>query len=71
MHFDAATGRTQGLLLADYVKSVLRGKELPSDLAAAARESKYFGQYCPTAVRWTCRPAHLPATDLTFAFEPG
>jgi hypothetical protein len=71
MHFDAATGRTQGLLLADYVKSVLRGKELPSDLAGAARESKYFGQYCPTSVRWICRPAYLPATDLTFAFEPG
>jgi hypothetical protein len=71
MHFDAASGRTQGLLLADYLKAILRGRDLPTDLALAARDSKYFRQYCPTATRWVCRPADLPATDLTFAFEPG
>ena len=48
MHFDAATGRTQGLLLADYLKAILRGRDLPSDLAQAAHGSKYFNQYCPT-----------------------
>ncbi|HEX8966764.1 MAG TPA: hypothetical protein VF937_02720, partial [Chloroflexota bacterium] len=71
MHFDATSGRTQALLLADYVKAILRGRELPADLAEAARTSKYFGQYCPTSARWVCRPNDLPATDLTFAFEPG
>jgi hypothetical protein len=71
MHFDATTGRTQGLLLADYVKAILRGRDLPADLAQAARDSKYFNQYCPTKSGWICRPADLPATDLTFAFEPG
>src|SRR5207249_8312633 len=71
MHFDAATGRTQGLLLADYLKAILRGRDLPADLALAARSSKYFNQYCTTNPRWLCRPADLPATDLTFAFEPG
>jgi hypothetical protein len=71
MHFDAATGRTQGLLLADYLKSVLRGRDMPGDLAQAARGSKYFNQYCASSPRWLCRPADLPATDLTFAFEPG
>jgi hypothetical protein len=71
MHFDASTGRTQGLLLADYVKALLRGRDLPADLSGAARESKYFAQYCPGATRWVCRPAQLPATDLTHAFEPG
>jgi hypothetical protein len=71
MHFDATTGRTQGLLLADYLKAILRGRDLPMDLAQAARGSKYFSQYCATSVRWQCRPADLPATDLTFAFEPG
>jgi hypothetical protein len=71
MHFDAVTGRTQGLLLADYLKSVLRARDLPADLAAAAKGSKYFGQYCPTNPRWLCRPTELIATDLTFAFEPG
>jgi hypothetical protein len=71
MHFDATTGRTQGLLLADYLKAILRGRDVPPDLAQAARGSKYFAQYCPGAARWLCRSQDLPATDLTFAFEPG
>jgi hypothetical protein len=71
MHFDANTGRTQGLLLADYIKSILRARDLPPDLAQAARASKYYDQYCPSAPHWVCRPADLTATDLTFAFEPG
>ncbi len=71
MHFDASTGRTQALLLADYLKAILRGRDLPADLADAARSSKYFGQYCPTSPRWICRAGDLPATDLTFAFESG
>jgi hypothetical protein len=71
MHFDATTGRTQGLLLADYLKAILRGRDLPLDLALAARGSKFFTQYCPSSTRWVCRPQELPATDLTFAFEPG
>lgn len=71
MHFDATTGKTQALLLADYVKAILRGRDLPGDLAVAARRSKYFAQYCPDRPRWMCRPDDLPATDLTFAFEKG
>jgi hypothetical protein len=71
MHYDATTGKTQALLLADYLKDILRGRDLPDDLAAAARGSKYFGQYCPTSPNWLCHPADLPATDLTFAFETG
>ncbi len=72
MHFDASTGRTQGLLLADYLKAILRGKDLPADLAQSARTSKFFAQYCPGgSTRWVCRPNDLPASDLTFAFEPG
>src|SRR5207302_6977610 len=71
MHFDAVSGRTEGLLLADYLKAILRGRDLPADLMQAAHDSKYFNQYCPTSTRWICRPNDLPATDLTFAFEPG
>jgi hypothetical protein len=71
MHFDATTGRTQALLLADYLKSIIRGHGLPADLDAAAQTSRYFGQYCPSADHWVCRPTELPATDLTFAFEQG
>jgi hypothetical protein len=71
MHFDATTGRTQGLLLADYLKAILRGRDLPADLAQAARGSKFFSEYCPNGDRWVCRPGDLPASDLTFAFESG
>jgi hypothetical protein len=71
MHFDATIGRTQALLLADYVKAIVRGRDLPADLAEQARGSKYLGQYCPDSPHWVCRPAELPATDLTFAFETG
>jgi len=71
MHFDATTGRTQGLLLADYLKAILRGRDLPADLAQSARSSNYFNQYCPTSPHWLCRPGDLPASDLTFAFEAG
>jgi hypothetical protein len=44
---------------------------LPTDLATSAKSSKFFGQYCTQNTRWICRPNDLPATDLTFAFEPG
>jgi hypothetical protein len=71
MHFDATTGRTQALLLADYLKAILRNRDLPADLAGAAKDSKFFSQYCPSQPRWVCRPADLDATDLTNAFEPG
>jgi hypothetical protein len=71
MHFDATTGRTQALLLADYLKAILRARDLPPDLASAARTSKYFAQYCPDKPHFLCRPQDLPATDLTFAFEQG
>jgi hypothetical protein len=72
MHFDADTGLTQGLLLADDLKQILRNSpELPSDLRSEARSSRFFHQYCPGRPSWLCRPAELPGTDLAFVFEPG
>jgi hypothetical protein len=71
MHYDASTGKTQALLLADYLKAILRGRDLPLDLEQAARGSRYFAQYCPGADHWVCRANDLLATDLTFAFEAG
>ncbi len=71
MHFDGSAGRTAGLLLADYVKAVLRNRDLPPDLAAQARGTRFFAQYCVGAPDWLCRPPDLPGTDLTLAFEPG
>jgi hypothetical protein len=70
LHYTASQRVTQGILLADYLKQILRdGPELPSDLRQQARFSAFFGQYCPGAPGWLCRRSELPGTDLTFAFE--
>lgn len=70
MHFDARTGQTSGLLLADYLKAIMRDRDVPPDLLADARSSRFFAQYCVGAPHWLCRPGDLPGTDLTLAFEP-
>jgi hypothetical protein len=68
MHYDAACRCTQGLLLADYLKALLTGDNLPSDLEQQARGSVFLRQYAPDAVAGTRRPGLLPDTDLTGAF---
>ncbi|MCS6801361.1 MAG: putative glycoside hydrolase [Chloroflexota bacterium] len=70
MHYDATTGVTQGILLADYLKAILTGEGLPADLEREARASPLYKQYARTAPRWMSRPDALPGTDLTRAFEP-
>lgn len=70
MHFDGTNGSTRGILLADWFKSIVTGRNLPVDLAGQAQGSRFRQQYCPGAQAWLCRPQELPATDLTFAFEP-
>jgi hypothetical protein len=71
MHFDAASGVTRGILVADYLKAILRGVDLPPDLAEQAAASSMFAQYCPGVPAWVCRADELPGSDLTFAFEIG
>ena len=72
MHYIVSLGSTRALLLADYVKQiVLDSADLPIDLRDQARGSPTYAQYCPSAPRWVCRPADLPESDLTFAFEAG
>jgi hypothetical protein len=75
MHYLADQSTTSSILLADYFKQILLGPQLageylPPDLAAQATQSRFFQQYCPASRAWLCRPDELPATDLTFAFEP-
>lgn len=79
MHYTVGQG-TRGILLADYLKQIMLGStlsggapntNLPPDLAQQAQGSKFFGQYCPGGTRWLCRPADMPNSDLTFAFEQG
>lgn len=70
MHYDAGCGCTQGLLLADYLKSVITGQNLPSDLAAQVQTSRFFQQYAPGKPGSIARPNDLPGSDLTNAFDP-
>ena len=69
MHYDRTTGRTQGLLLADYLKALLTGRDLPADLEAQAKGSRVLRQYDPTRPNGLARPAELPGTSLQGAFR--
>jgi hypothetical protein len=69
MHYRATCGCAEGILVGDYFKSVLTGKDLPPDLDEDMRGSRFYRQYRPGAVPgWVARPAALPGTDLTRAF---
>jgi hypothetical protein len=74
MHYDAGCQCTQGLLLADYFKSIITGVNLPPDLDLEARNSIYYKQYDPTKPLSIARPNQLTNSDLTNAFttqQPG
>jgi hypothetical protein len=68
MHYDAACKCTQGLLLADYFKSLLTGDNLPGDLEAQAATSPFLRQFAPDRPTGLRQPMALPGTDLTSAF---
>ncbi len=70
LHYDAETGATQGLLLADYLKAIITGERLPPDLEAQARTSRFYRQYDPTRPGHLARPIELPGTNLVGAFDP-
>src|SRR5450830_1212596 len=69
MHFDKTTGLTQGILLADYMKSLITGQNLPGDLASEANSSPLLQQYNNGMANGLNRPAALPATNMFAAFE--
>ncbi|MCC6179154.1 MAG: hypothetical protein IT305_27920 [Chloroflexi bacterium] len=70
MHYDAGCTCTQGLLLADALKAVITGENLPDDLAAQAATSPLYLQYDPDGHTGPLRPADLPDSDLSNAFRP-
>jgi hypothetical protein len=70
MHYDAGCNCTNGILLADYLKAIITGRNLPADLAEQAKASQYLRQYNASKPRWLDRPEALGGTDLTGAFEP-
>lgn len=69
LQYDPSTGLAQPLLMADYLKAVMTGQNVPQGLAAQAQGSRFFQQYRPGAPAWIARGAELPDTDLTLAFE--
>jgi N-acetylmuramoyl-L-alanine amidase len=69
MHYDKTSGATQGLLLADYVKSIMTLQNLPPDLDEQAKKSRLYGQFSPKSPLMISRPGDLPGSDLTGAFE--
>ena len=48
MHYDKACGCTQGLLLADYLKALITGENLPADLATQAASSPLLRAATPS-----------------------
>jgi hypothetical protein len=68
MHFDAGCTCTQGILLADYLKAIMTGQNLPADLNQEAQGSAFYLQYDPNAPNWVHNPSLLPNTNLTNAF---
>lgn len=69
MHYDKATGLTQGLLLADYFKRIITGGDIPADLDAEARTSPFYKQYNNANPNGLNRPELLPNTNMKNAFE--
>jgi len=72
MHFDAATGTTQGVLLGDYFKSVLTGRNLPADLAEQVRQSqdpRFLRAYDNSQADGLRSGSGLWDTNLRDAFE--
>jgi hypothetical protein len=70
LHYDAGCGCTQPILLADYFKAILTGRNLPTDLNEQARGSRFYGQYDNSSPSGVRRPDLLPGTEMQFAFEP-
>jgi hypothetical protein len=62
---------TEGILVGEYLKAVMTGRNLPPDLAEDMRTSRFLGQYSPGSPGWLARPGALQDSDLTGAFEPG
>jgi len=69
MHYDDGCKCTQGLLLGDYLKSVITGENLPIDLEAQAADSPLLRQYDKAAAEGVARVAVLGGTNLKERFE--
>ena len=69
LHYDAGCNCTQGLLLGEYLKSIITGQGLPPDLDEQARDSPYYRQYDQGRVQGMSRPGALLRSNFKDAFE--
>jgi hypothetical protein len=70
MHYNDTCKCTEGLLLADYLKAIMTGVNLPDDLAQQASKSPLFRQYDITTHSGPLRPSALTSSNLADAFRP-
>jgi hypothetical protein len=70
MHYDAGCKCTQGLLLADYLKAIITGNNLPDDLAAQAADSPLLGQYDMSVHNGPAKAGLPGGIELANAFRP-
>jgi hypothetical protein len=68
MHYQDSCKCTEGILIGQYFKAVLTGVDLPGDLEADMRGSRFYRQFSTTAASGVARPADLPNTNLAGAF---
>jgi hypothetical protein len=71
MHYRVECNCTEAVLLADYLKAILTGQNLPADLDQQAQGSRFYKQYDPTKPGWVRDVGLLPSTDMTHAFTAG
>lgn len=71
MHYRVECNCTEAILLADYLKAILTGQNLPADLDAQANGSIFYKQYDPSQPQWVKDRNRLPNTDMTYAFVAG
>jgi hypothetical protein len=71
MHYRAECNCTEAVLLADYLKAIITGANLPADLDAQANGSAFYKQYDPTKPQWIRDAGRLPNTNFTNAFVQG
>lgn len=67
--FDGTRGSTQPLLLGDYLKSIITGDGLPTELEDDARQSSLLHQYHPGAVDGFQRPWEMAGSNFRDAFR--
>ena len=70
MMYDASNGTTNGVLFGQYLKAILTGIGLPSDLYQESRDSNFWLQCWPGMVHWIRGGTNLMGTNLAGAFSP-